>query len=120
MAASQLYGGGTSTRFLTRELNPNTAMGRSLLLQSSGQFCNSHALLNGKRLRFIDIVARASLSTNYTQMSSPLPVMRQRRSPLLEMNYKLNSDSSEQTSDMDEGFSTEEESGASTLEDTLM
>lgn len=120
MAASQLYGGGTSTRLLTRELNPNTAMGRSLLLQSTSQFRNSYALVNGKRLRFSDIVARASLSTNYTQMSSPLPVMRQRRSPLLEINYKLSSDSSVQTSDMDESFSTEEEFVPSTSEDAFI
>ncbi|KAK1382759.1 Protein DETOXIFICATION [Heracleum sosnowskyi] len=120
MAASQLYGGGTSTRMLTRELIPNTAMGRSLSLQRSSQFRNSYALVNGKRLRFIDIVARASLSTKYTQMSSPLPVMRQRRSPLLEMNYKLSSDSSVQTSDMDEGLSTEEEFVPSTSEDTFI
>ncbi|KAL8090166.1 protein DETOXIFICATION 45, chloroplastic-like [Apium graveolens] len=121
MAASQLYGGGTSTRLLIRELNPDTAMGRSSLsLQSSSQFRNSYALVNGKRLRFIDIVARASLSTNYTQLLSPLPVMRQRRSPLLEINYKLSSDSSVQTSDMDESFSTEEELVPSSSEDTFI
>lgn len=118
MAASQLYTGGTSSRLLIRELNSDTAMGRSQ--QSSSHFRNSYALVNGKRLRFIDIVARASLSTNYTQISSPLPVMRQRRSPLLEINYKLSSDSSAQTSDMDESFSTEEEFVSSTSEDTFM
>lgn len=120
MAASQLYGGGNSARLFTREVNPNTALGRSLLLQSSSQFRNSYALVNRKRMRFIDIVARASLSSNDTQMLSPLPVMRQRRSPLLMINYKLSSDSSVQTSDMDESFSSEEEFVPSTSEDTLI
>lgn len=118
MAASQLYGGGNSARLFTREVNPNTALGRSLLLQSSSQFRNSYALVNRERMRFIDIVARASLSSNDTQMLSPLPVMRQRRSPLLMINYKLSSDSSVQTSDMDESFSSEEEFVPSTSEDT--
>lgn len=120
MIASQLFGGGTSTRLYTRELNPNTAMGRSLLLQNSSQFRNPYALVNGKGLRCIDIVARAALSTNYTQMSSPLPIIRQRRHPLSEISYKLSSDSSVQTSDMDESLSIEEDFVPSTSEDTFL
>ncbi|KAL1827893.1 hypothetical protein ACET3Z_006305 [Daucus carota] len=118
MTASQVSGGGTSSRLFTRELNPTTRMRRSLLLQNSSQSRNFNTLVNGKRLRCIDIVARASLSTNYIQMSSPLPIMRQRRRPLSDVNYKLSSDSSVQTSDMDESLSIEEEFEPSTSEDT--
>ncbi|WOH13548.1 hypothetical protein DCAR_0833058 [Daucus carota subsp. sativus] len=45
-------------------------MGRSLLLQNSSQSRNFDTLVNGKRLRCIDIVARASLSTNYIQIGN--------------------------------------------------
>lgn len=120
MATSQLTSGVISTRPFTgsRQLSPGKDIGRSVLLRKSSQFRNSYALFNGRKLRNTDVVARSSF-TNYTRMLSRLPVLRQRKRLFSEVHNRLRSDSSVQTSDMEDSLSVEEEFVPSSSEETV-
>ncbi|KAK1347125.1 Protein DETOXIFICATION [Heracleum sosnowskyi] len=121
MATSQLISGVVTTRMFTgsRELSPSKDIGRSLLLQNSSHFRNSYALFDGKRFRNTDVSVRSSSFTNFTRVLSPLPVLRQRKRTFSEVNNKLRSDSSVQTSDLEDSFFMEEEFVPLSSEDTV-